>query len=217
MQTIPDGGMAYAETNMEQFFPEPLNFISSLFFLFIALYWTFELRKSPAKHGFLIYAVFLLYIGGIGGSVYHGLRQWPVFIIMDWLPILLLCVSAGLYFIARLTRWYRAAGLLVLFGIGQYYLRMNMGADIQLFININYAMMAALVLLPVLAWLFKTEFRHGKWVGWALAAFVFALGFRVADPWHWLSFGTHFLWHSFGAVAAFCMFRFIYEVDEEKA
>lgn len=42
-QIPPDGGIVYAETNMSQLFPEPLNAITSCFFLAIAIYWTFKL------------------------------------------------------------------------------------------------------------------------------------------------------------------------------
>lgn len=210
----PDGGSLYAETDLSRFFPEPFNFTTSLLFLALAVYWTFRLRQNPAGHRFLIFALILLYVGGIGGSVYHGLRRWPFFLVMDWLPILLLCVSAGMYFIVRLSRWYVAAAVLLGFIALQYLMRTAFApADIQFFINLNYAMMAALVLLPVLWWLVRTQFRHGGWVLAALGTFAPALTFRIHDGSDWLPMGTHFLWHLFGAVAAYCMFRFIYEVD----
>lgn len=216
MQNAPDGGMLYAETNMQQFFPEPLNFITSLLFLGIAVYWTFILAGKGRTHTFLSFAVALLYIGGIGGSIYHGLRQWSIFIMMDWLPIMLLCVLAGIYFTARLTRWYFAVALVIGYGLFQYYLRRYMveGDDMQFFINLNYAVLAGIVLLPVIMYLKATKFVHGRWVGAALLAFVLALTFRIADKWQWVSFGTHFLWHLFGAVAAWCMFKYIYLINE---
>jgi len=216
-QNPPDGGMLYAETNLHQALPEPLNTITSCFFLAIALYWTFKLWGKGRQHNFLSVAVVLLYIGGIGGTLYHGLRQWSFFIMMDWLPIMLLCVSAGVYFIAKLTRWYYAVLLVALYGAFQFFARAYFkGQDsMQLFININYAILACLVLLPVLAYLIHTKFKNGKWVAIALAAFVFALTFRVADPWGWMGTGTHFLWHTFGAVAAFSMFNYIYLINKE--
>jgi hypothetical protein len=134
---------------------------------------------------------------------------------MDWLPIMLLCVAAGVYFLARLTRWYYALALVAAYIAFQFYARGQMrGSDMQLFININYAVLASVVLLPVTAFLISTKFRHGKWVGIALVAFVLALTCRVADKWQWLDFGTHFLWHAFGAVAAWCMFNYIYLTNE---
>jgi len=214
-QNPPDGGMLYAETNMEHVFPEPLNTITSCFFLAIAIYWTFKLRGSYKEHAFLTFALILLYIGGIGGTIYHGLRQWRIFIMMDWMPIMLLCVFAGVYFLGKLTRWYFAVLLVVAYGFFQFYLRSQMmeAGNIQLFININYAVLAGLVLFPVLGYLIKSKFRHGRWVGSALLAFVIALSSRVLDQWSMEGIGTHFLWHTFGAVAAFCMFQYIYLIN----
>lgn len=216
IQNPPDGGMLYTETNLDHYFPEPLNAITSIFFLGIAIYWTFKLWGKGRQHTFLSVAVVLLYIGGIGGTIYHGLRQWNIFIMMDWLPIMLLCLAAGVYFVAKLTRWYFAVALIAAYVVFQVYVRglMMQGGDIQLFININYAVLASVVLFPVLAFLISTNFIHGRWVGLALLAFILALTFRVADRWEWLAVGTHFLWHVFGGVAAWCMFRYIYLTNE---
>ena len=215
LKNPPDGGMLYAETDLMRFFPEPLNAITSCFFLAIAVYWTFRLRGQWKQHTFLTVVLALLYIGGIGGTIYHGLRQWSFFIMMDWLPIMLMCVFAGIYFLGKLTKWYYALGLVVLYGIFQLYIRHQIlkSGGIQFFININYAVLAGMVLLPVLAYLISTRFLYGRWVGLALIAFILALTFRVADGWGWMSQGTHFLWHTFGAIAAFCMFRYIYSIN----
>ena len=216
LQQPPDGGSLYAETNLQHLFPEPLNTVTSCFFLAIAIYWTVKVWGRGREHAFLSVALLLLYIGGIGGTIYHGLRQWGFFIMMDWLPIMLLCVSAGVYFLAKLTRWYYAVLLVVLYAVFQYFARQQMQqGNIQLFININYAVLAAIVLLPVVGYLISTAFKSGRWVGFALLAFICALTFRVADKWGWLQQGTHFLWHTFGAVAAFCMFKYIYLINHK--
>lgn len=210
-QIPPDGGIVYAETNMGRLFPEPLNAVTSVFFLAIAIFWTIKMTGNFRKYPFLTYCLILLYIGAIGGTIYHSFRQWPVFIVMDWLPIMLLCISAGFYFLAKSTRWYYA----VLMVVGYLFLMFALRNWIivnntSFFINLNYAMMAALVLFSVLKYLIHTRWKAGKWVGFALLSFVFALTFRIADKWGWLSFGTHFLWHGFGAIATFCMFNYIY-------
>lgn len=211
----PDGGSLYTETNLHYFFPEPLNALTSCFFLAIAVYWTFKVWGKVHRYTFLTICIVLLYIGGVGGTVYHALRQWSFFIMMDWMPIMLLCLTAGIYFLFKVTRWYYGALLLLSYFVFQWFARMYIRGHggMQLFININYAILASIVLFPVLGYLITTKFVHGKWVGYALAAFVFALTFRVADGWGWLSTGTHFLWHTFGAVAAFCMFRYLYLIN----
>jgi len=216
-QNPPDGGMLYAETNLNNAFPEPFNTITSCFFLAIAIYWTIKLKGKAKQHTFLTIAVIFLYIGGVGGTIYHGLRQWRFFIMMDWLPIMLLCVASGVYFLGRVTKWYNAVLFVVLYICFQVFAKNQMqdGNDIQLFININYAILAGMVLFPVFAFLFTTNFKNGKWVGFALLAFIFALLFRVSDGKYFLESGTHFLWHTFGAIAAFCMFQYIYLVNEK--
>ena len=217
LQTPPDGGSLYAETNLENLFPEPLNAITSCFFLAIAFYWLFKLWGNFKGHPFLSYCLVLLFIGGIGGTTYHAFRLWRPFIMMDWLPIMLLCISAGVYFLAQLIKWYYAALLVVAYVCFQIFFRkMMMSENMQLFVNINYAMMAALVLLPVLAYLIYTKWKDGKWVGIALISFIFALTFRIADKWEWLDSGTHFLWHTFGAIASFCMFNYIYLTQHKR-
>jgi len=216
-QNPPDGGTVYTETNLSQLFPEPLNAITSCFFLAIAVYWTFKLWGNFKQHTFLSGALVLLYIGGIGGTTYHTFRRWPIFIMMDWMPIMLLCLAAGTYFLGKITKWYFAALIVLIYSFFQFFLRKQFkGGDFQIFININYAFMAALVLFPVFGYLLKTEWKNGKWVGFALLSFIFALTFRIADKWEILTAGTHFLWHTFGAVASFCMLNYIYLMNKRE-
>ncbi|WP_263603779.1 hypothetical protein [Chryseobacterium sp. PET-29] len=212
----PDGGIIYTETNMAHLFPEPLNAVTSIFFLAIAVFWTIKIGRDFKTYPFLAYCLILLYIGALGGTIYHSFRQWPVFILMDWMPIMFLCISAGFYFLAKSTRWYYAVlmvmgYLLLMFGLRNWFFADNP----FLFINLNYAMMASLVLFSVVKYLMYTHWRAGKWVGFALLSFVLALIFRIADQWGWFSFGTHFLWHTFGAIATFCMLNYIY-INQDK-
>ncbi|WP_228390782.1 hypothetical protein [Chryseobacterium contaminans] len=196
---------------MTQFFPEPLNAITALLFLAIAIFWTVKMKGNFKEYPFLTYCLVLLYIGAIGGTVYHSFRQWPVFIMMDWMPIMLLCLSAGFYFLAQSIRWYYAVSMVLAYIILMLGLRNWVLIDnTSLFINVNYGIMASFVLFSVLSYLVYTQWKAGKWVGFALLSFVLALTCRIVDKWGWFSFGTHFLWHTFGAIATFCMFNYIY-------
>ncbi|WP_347220105.1 hypothetical protein [Chryseobacterium sp.] len=206
-----DGGMLYKETDLAHFFPEPLNAITALLFLAIAIFWTLKMKGNFKEYPFLTYCLVLLYIGAIGGTIYHAFRQWPVFIMMDWMPIMILCFSAGFYFLAQSLKWYYAVVMVLVYLVLTLGLRNWILVDNpSLFINVNYAIMASFVLLSVLSYLMYTKWKAGKWVGFALLSFVFALTSRIIDKWEWLDFGTHFLWHTFGAIATFCMFKYIY-------
>lgn len=105
----PDGGILYTETNLNSFLPEPLNTLTSCFFFLLAVYWIYRLKGFTARHTFLSIASWLLLIGSIGGTVYHGLRKYPVFIMIDWLPILLLCLMASAWFWVKVLQSSAAA------------------------------------------------------------------------------------------------------------
>jgi len=79
--------------------------------------------------------------------------------------------------------------------------------------DINYSMLALMVLGPTLLLLTRINWREAKWVGYALASFLVAITFRIVDPLRLIPTGTHFLWHIFGAAATSCMFIFIYRTD----
>ena len=52
-QLPPDGGILYTETNMAQLFPEPLNAITAVFFLFIAIFWTIKIKGNVKANPFI--------------------------------------------------------------------------------------------------------------------------------------------------------------------
>lgn len=214
MLTPKDGGMRYTETDLTQLFPEPLNALSSVVFLFLSLWWLWKLRGQYAQFSYLTFAVVLLLVGAVGGSLYHGFRTWRPFIMMDWLPIMLLCVFTGIHFLIRASRWYVAIPVVLAYTGFMYWMRTAMRSEgsLQFWINLNYLMMALLVVLPVLWYLAQTRFRNGKFFLVALLSFGLALLFRIADPYGWLSTGTHFLWHLFGALATGCMLELVYRV-----
>ncbi|NMH27970.1 hypothetical protein [Flavobacterium silvaticum] len=209
-----DGGMLYTETNLDRLFPEPLNFISSLLFLGIACFWLWKLRDDYPKYPFLLYCALLLLVGAIGGGVYHGFRLWRPFIMMDWLPIMLLCISAAIHFLIRVSRWYIAIGIVSVYIAFTFWMRSHLDSvtNIQFWINLNYTLMALLVVVPVFWFLATHSFRFGQYVLLALLCFSVAIIFRIADGWNWLSSGTHFLWHTFGAFATALMLQFLYKV-----
>jgi hypothetical protein len=211
-----DGGLIYAETNLHHLFPEPLNTLTSCLFFILAIYWIAKLKLYSKRHAFLSVSSWLLLIGSIGGTIYHGLRKYPIFIPMDWVPILLLCLMASLWF------WTKVFGnpilgtaiLIVLFLIQYPVNKLYEGRYSHLVMNLNYALMALVVIVPLILYLIKIKFNHSRWVYGAIISFVAALFFRISDGWGWLPVGTHFLWHAFGVSATAFMFLFIYKLNE---
>lgn len=220
---LRDGGLFYTETNPSRFIVEPWNGASALIFIGIAWYWFRQIRGKLREQRFLAIALPILAIGGIGGTLYHAFRVSRVFLFMDFVPILLLCLMAGFYFFSRSTgRWWLAllimVGIFFLQGLMWSSVRNNAtGLPVQSAITLNYAMMGLMVLAPLGWWLVKTGFRHGRWIAAALLSFGLALFSRLADPWALLPMGTHFLWHVFGAAACHCMLAYVYWQNESPA
>ncbi|MCJ8210101.1 hypothetical protein MUY27_10305 [Mucilaginibacter sp. RS28] len=212
----PDHGLIYTETNLAHLFPEPWNMVTSALFLIPALYWIIKLKGFSRQHQFLSIAAWLLLVGCIGGTIYHGLRRWPVFIMMDWLPIALLCLMASVYFWMRvLGNWAYGIAALIVFVAAEGGLRVLLAnADPQILTSLSYGVMVLMILLPLSMLLVKIRGRNLSLVIFALLAFMVALFFRVADQWAPLPMGTHFLWHTFGVIATAVIFLFIYRLNE---
>lgn len=208
-----DGGPVYTETDISRLIVEPWNTVSAAVFLGIVIYWLYKLKGNFKGHLFLSIALPILAIGGVGGTLYHAFRVSRIFLMMDWLPIMILCLAASVYFFIRaLGSWVPAALILVGAFALQSLLFATRWVPIQVAVNLNYIMLALLVLVPTSLFLYKTQFRYGRWVLYALGAFIAAIIFRMADPAAWIPMGTHFLWHVFGAVACHCMIHYIYVV-----
>ncbi len=207
---LRDGGQAYTETNLDRFVVEPWNFVTAAFFVAVAVFWFLKIRKEIPRFGFLFAMLILLLIGGVGGTIYHGFRWHRAFLMMDWMPIMIITFSASVYFFIKAWgKWWPPALVLVLFFFLQGWL-FKSGLPIQTAINLNYASMAVVVLVPIGWYLVKTGFANGHLVGLALLAFGAALFFRWADKLAWFPMGTHFLWHVFGLVAVHLMLLFLY-------
>ena len=219
MQSAPlDGGLLYTETNLDHLFPEPFNFITSLFFLIPAIYWLLRLKGFNSRYSFLSVAAWLLLIGCIGGGIYHGFRRWSIFIFMDWLPIALLCLMASVYLWIRvLGKWYY--GVLTLFicvAIEAAMRTFITGSDTQLAISLNYVIMALMVILPLILLIVKTKGFEWRLIGFALAAFTVAIIFRTVDAHTSIAIGTHFLWHTFGMLATTAMFLYLFRLRSKE-
>lgn len=191
--------------------------VSSALFLIPAIYWLVKLKGFSTKYTFLSIITWLLLTGCVGSTVYHGLRRWPFFIFMDWVPIALICLMASVYFWIKFTgRWVFGALALVaflalIFGIRTFF----KGHDIQLMISLNYTLMVLMIVLPLFLVLWKMRWHNAWLVITALISFGIAILCRVEDKYTGWAIGTHFLWHTFGMIATSLMFVFIYSLNQD--
>lgn len=212
----PDGGLVYTETDLHHFFPEPFNMVSSALFLIPGIYWLIKVKGFSRGYAFLSIATWLLLIGCIGSTTYHGLRRWHIFIMMDWVPIAILCLLSSVYFWIKFSgkNYVGAIALIVFLGLTFGIRQFMPKYDIQLMISLNYTIMVLMIVLPLMLLLWRMRWHNSWLVFCALISFGLAIGFRVYDKYTGLSIGTHFLWHTFGAIATSLMFVFIYRVSK---
>jgi hypothetical protein len=217
IQSPSDGGPIYRETDLNAFISEPFNAISSLTFWIPVFLFLYNLRGKYHQYPFLIYFCSpLLFIGGLGSTLFHAFRSSQWLLIMDWLPILLLTVGIAVFFWHKVLKnpSYTIATTLI-FVILQY--SISEFASGQDKINLGYFIRGNMIFLPMIIISFQTQFFKLGWLLLSLFFFVLALFFRYIDEkYHIFDVGTHFLWHISTSVGAFFMGMFIYHISNMK-
>jgi hypothetical protein len=215
-----DLGPFYTETPPEVRFHEPYpgpvaepwNAVTAFFFVVIVLYWAWRIQGRWRQYAFITICLPVLFVGGLGGTLYHGLRNWSGYFLMDVIPIYFLGLGFSIYLWVRL-----GPKIQYLFGLlGFLALMQTLGhwkLPTHWAINLSYAALALLILAPLTIVLIRTKFRHGGWIATGLVSFGLAWFCRIADTWQppLLPMGTHWLWHTFGAAttAALCQYAFL--------
>ena len=229
---LPDRGPRYQETPADPYGPtapflaEPYNAATASFFILIAAYWLWRLRGRYRQFPFTTACTPILLAGGIGGTLYHAFRTRTAYFLLDLIPILVLGVVAAIYLCVRLGRWHGwgrvAFGLvgLVAFVVGSNLLLLNVvpEGNRNLRVNLSYLSQAILIVGPLLFVLVKTRFRDAGLIAAALASFAIAWFCRLVDGLGLvdLPMGTHWLWHTFGALTTLFMFAYFARLEAAK-
>ena len=211
--TFPqDSGPVYQETIAGRLPVEPFNTYSNIFFLLLIIYFSGKVYKDYKNHRFLAWSLPVLFIGFIGGTVYHATRSHDVWMYMDWLPIVILCLAVSVYFTIKMKVTWKSRLLFILiilflvFGI-----RMIPWAQ-SLKTSIGYIGTVLGLLLPILTYFYTTRLHNWYFILFAFLSFGAALAFRVMDRFVYVfPMGTHWLWHCFGALSVFFLIQYIYK------
>lgn len=213
-QMLPtDGGQVYAETDMSRFIVEPWNAISSLFILFPAIYWGIKLRGKYLEYPFITFCIPLLFLGGLGSTLFHAFRSSRFLLLLDITPTAILTLALAIYFWVKVlpSRWW----IIPVIGSG-------VGLRIWIFqtmegqasANASYAVSGIMLFIPTLLLLYKTKLAYSYFIFFSLGLFVLALIFRQTDnlQQNLLPMGTHFLWHILTGLGAFFLAEYLYKV-----
>jgi hemolysin III len=209
-----DGGLIYKETDLEAFIAEPFNALSSLTFLIPVVIFLLRLKGNYSQNKFLIFFCSpLLFIGGIGSTLFHGLRSSQWLLMMDWLPILILSLGISLYF------WHKVLGkilntALVIIGFVILQFISVKIADGQDSMNLTYFVRGNMIFLPMIIYAYRTKFLFSFNLFLSVLLFISALVFRYVDEkYETISIGTHFLWHISSAIGAYFLGNYIYKTQ----
>jgi hypothetical protein len=164
----------------------------------------------------------VLLAGGIGGTLYHATRTSRLYFLLDVVPISLLGLAGAVFmavrYFGRARMWMLVLLLLFYAGMNRLFFSALGPMDRQLSINLSYASLALVLLTPVALVLWRTRFRHGGWIVVGLLSFAIAWFCRLVDQHsaERMPMGTHWLWHTFGAISTAAVVQFFYKVEGEK-
>jgi hypothetical protein len=230
---LPDRGPRYAETPADPSAPdapwiaEPFNAVTASLFVAIVVYWVIRLRGRYSRFPFLISCLPILLVGGVGGTLYHAFRTRQTYFFLDVVPISFLGLAGALYLTFRLGRWHGwvRVGAYAVGAIGAYLavnglifrvLRFERFPNLP--VNLSYASLAVVVLIPLFGVLIYTRFRWANLVWAGLACFAIAFFCRLVDGTAFgaLPMGTHWLWHLFGAACTQFLIAYFYRLEGER-
>lgn len=207
---MDDGGPIYMETHPGQFIVEPWNAVSSLLILIPAIYWIIKLYRQGNK-GLLMWSVLILIIaGGLGSALFHAFRISIFFLFMDVLPSAILTITLATYFWIKVFRKWWLVLFIYLPIFGSRFLFWNDLPE-HTAINLSYFVTGVSIGLPLMIYLYKSDFQGWQFVTGTILSFIVALVFRQLDAnfIHFLPMGTHFLWHTFSALGAYFLLRYL--------
>ena len=212
LMTPNDFGPIYSETDRSRFPVEPWNTAINAIFFFILVYFAVQTRLDYKRYPLIVAGLPILLVGFVGGTVFHATRSNSLWLILDFLPILILAGMTALYFWKRLAGSIFKAVLFVVIPVGA--IRM-IGAAVlprHFFISLSYGTLALALLIPIFICSFREGAREMLLLIGALLIFAVALLCRILDSvlgTSILPMGTHFLWHLFGGVSVFLLMKFI--------
>lgn len=211
--TFPqDSGPIYQETLAGRLPVEPFNTYSNIFFLLIIIYYSLKVYRDYQNHRFLAWSLPVLFLGFLGGTIYHATRSHDVWMYMDWLPIIILCLAVSVYYTIKLKASAKKRLLLIfvilflVFGVRLIPLPQHVKT------SVGYIATAIGLLLPIITYFYTTKLHHWQYILLAFLSFGLAISFRILDNFLYIiPMGTHWLWHCFGALSVYFLMKYIYK------
>lgn len=212
----------YHEFIADAFVKEPWNAYSSLFFIVPVIFWIIRLKGEYRQNWVILLTLPFLFMNGLGSTLYHAFRNSNLFLLMDFMPAIALCIIVATYFWTKiLGKWYWGF-LIIISAYGLAGVIMNLVVPIlgRSVGNLGYLTIGIAFLLPAVIGLIKNHYYKWKLLFTGILLLSAALVFRSIDyptpnPFpNLLPQGTHFLWHIFSALSVFSLGYYIYFLNQ---
>ena len=210
-----DTGPIYQETIEGRLPVEPFNTFSNLIFIVILIYFGRKIHKTPKQHPFFLFAIPVIFVSWIGGTMFHGTRSHQFWLVLDWLPIMLVCLGGIIYFIGKIKKKWRQRLMLFIGFLALSIVPRTLPLPREYKISFGYVITALTVISPFLWYAFLTNWKNSRDIFLGIFFFGVAITFRTLDNLiELLPMGTHWLWHTFGGVTVFFMLNYVYKDRE---
>ncbi|MDD5597649.1 MAG: hypothetical protein PHV82_06875 [Victivallaceae bacterium] len=214
-----DNGPIYQETDMTRFPVEPWSTFTNLVFLATFIYFAVKTRLSYIKFPMMVIFLIILLIGWFGGTVYHATRSNNIWLLMDYIPIMIIVLTASIYFWRELVgNWMLVIAFTLLPVIIYRFIFHLIPLPHFVSISLGYTILASIVVVPLVPHCIHKTPEGWKLLVISLISFGLAISCRLLDNRGIvkLPMGTHFLWHIFGGICCFCMFSYVFNAEQKK-
>ncbi|MEO9533252.1 MAG: hypothetical protein ABJG68_09960 [Crocinitomicaceae bacterium] len=222
---IQDGGPYYHEFEVDNFFREPWNAYSSLVFFVPIIFWLLKLKGEYKQHLIILAILPLLFLNGLGSTLYHGFRDVPFFLYLDFLPAsgmsVLLSTYLWKYILNDTLKSILVVATFYCVGGFSWYFTVQVKDLEEIGPNIGYFFVGLAFITPIVIILRKTAFYKWKHAVFGVLSLGIALLCRLLDHpselfSEHLPQGTHFLWHLFTVLAVFQIGFYVYYIGKLK-
>jgi hemolysin III len=231
-----DQGPIYKETDMSRIPVEPWSTWTNLIFLSVFIYYAIKTRFNYKKFPMMVIFLVILLIGWFGGTVYHATRSNNIWLLMDYIPIMIIVLTASIYFWRELVGNWLLVMTFTLVPIMIYrFIFHLLPVPHFVSISIGYTLLASVVVVPLIPHCIHKTPEGWKMLVISLVSFGLAISCRLLDNqqivgrpslpqffqdhFGWIEdipMGTHFLWHIFGGICCLCMFSYVFNAEKKK-
>lgn len=209
-----DWGPIYKETLYGRWPVEPWNTATTLFFLLFVVFWMFKIKNNWRIHQLLTLCLPIIFVGFIGGFLYHSNRNSRIWLIMDWGPIALTALVCCTYYWRTLLPSWKTSLLATFVPLVFIVFALKAFLPDYLFLSIGYPLLATLVLIPLIISVWHKSFLELRFLFYAILCVCTAITLRFLDKTQLMDFlpmGSHFLWHTVGALTCHFFAAYNYE------